>query len=116
MQNLPSLDIQTPPKQEENDRESDSGNKRISLTPPKQEDYDGFQNYIACDDVIAPNEHESGSETEPGLEFRGQDFGKPREYNEPRFPPERPPCEMESKPATAEIQCKTSLEERAQEW
>ena len=98
------MDIQTP----------NSDNQRTSVTPPKQEDYESFQNFIACDDVIAPDEYEKGSEVELGLEFQGQDLGEPRGYNEPPFPPERPPCEVESKPA--EIQSKTSLEERAQEW
>ena len=98
------MDIQTP----------NSGNQRIPVTPPKQEDYESFQNYIACDDVIEPDEHDSESEAEPRLEFQGQDFGEPRGYNEPRFPPERPPCEVESKPA--QIQSKTTLEERAREW
>ncbi len=53
-------------------------------------------------------------EDDRGLHFDGFENSKPKQYNEPPFPPQQP--HYENEPCTAEIQTRLTVEEKAQEW
>ena len=89
--------------------------KLISITPPKQEDYQDFERDIPSGDLNQDiNEPKDDQNPEMVLELKGEEDDEPRDYNEPEFPPRHPPCEAE--PKGAEIQCRSTIEERATEW
>ena len=48
------------------------------------------------------------------LEFHGAEDTEPKEYPEPRFPPQHPRDDVEQ--GGAQIKCKTSVEQRTHEW
>ncbi|XP_065058983.1 protein TALPID3-like isoform X3 [Rhopilema esculentum] len=116
IQNLPNIVIENTQDTLENEGASrEVADSTVITTPPKPEEYTDFQSYIACTDVTdnEANDKES-QEKEKALHFEGSVKDEQREYNEPRFPPERPYCETNSK--GVEIQYKTTLEDKAQEW
>lgn len=88
--------------------------KLNAVTPPKAEDYQDFQNYIACIEVDQSDQDLDDNQTDAALELKGVEDNEPRDYNEPRFPPEHPRYDYENK--KAEVKHKTSIEERTTEW
>ena len=93
------------------------------LSPPKKEDYEHFQNYIATKTIERTEEEKTIERTEDeseeeedahGLELQGMEDLEPREYNEPPFPPQQPRCEDE--PSNTEIKSRLTVEGKAQEW
>ncbi len=91
-------------------------NEQPFQTPPKQEDYANFQNYLATNEIEREIESDAENITEEnlGIQFHWIEDAEPKEYNEPPFPPQQPHFENEAN--AVEIQSRLTVEEKAQEW